>query len=133
MEVLGGTDAIVLSGLLQNATVVNSTDFIGGVIHIVDRFLTLPQNVSTTAVALNLTAAVGALTSLNLLNTVDNIRDVTMFVPNNAAFQQVSGTFANVTTNDLESILEYHVIPGNVLYSTDLGNGSSVSSLQGRC
>lgn len=131
VEALGGGNATFLSGLLQNATVVNSTNFTGGVIHIIDRFLTLPQNISTSAVALNLTSAVGALTNLSLADTVDNTRDLTVFIPNNAAFSAIGGNIANLTTQNLTDILEYHVVAGQVLYSTDLMNDTSVPTLQG--
>lgn len=131
MEALGGGNATFISGLLQNATVVNSTNFTGGVIHIVDRFLLLPQNISTTAVSLNLTSAVGILGNLSLADTVDDTRDVTVFVPNNEAFQRIGGNLANLTTQNLTSILQYHVVAGQVLYSTDLTNGSSLGTLGG--
>lgn len=121
-----------LSGLLQNATVVNSTNFTGGVIHIIDRFLTLPQNISTSAIALNLTSAVGALTNLSLATTVDDTQDVTCFIPDNAAFQAIGGNLANLSMSDLRSILEYHVVAGQVLYSTDLMNDTMVSTLNGK-
>lgn len=111
----------------------NSTNFTGGVIHIVDSFLTLPQNLSTTAVALDLTAAIGAMTLLNLSNKLDNAMDVTMFIPNNMAFQQIGGGFDNLTTNDLISIFFYHVVGDSVLCSTDLANGTFLPNLQGKC
>lgn len=131
VEALGGSSVTFLSGLLQNASVVNSTNFTGGVIHIIDRFLTLPQNISTSGVALNLTSAVGALAALNLSDTVDTTPDVTCFIPNNAAFQAIGGNLANLSTADLTGILEYHVVAGQVLYSTDLMNDTSVATLNG--
>lgn len=118
------------SGLLQNSSVVNaSIPFTGGTIHIIDRLLTVPQNVSTTAVALNLTSVAGALGTLNLTETVDTTEDLTFFLPNNAAFQRIGGSLANLSTDNLTEILSYHVVPG-LYYSTNITNGSSVQTLQ---
>lgn len=124
-----GSNVTFFSGLLQNSSVVNaSIPFDQGTIHVIDRLLTLPPNISTTAVALNLTSAVGAIVALNLTETLENARDVTVFLPNNAAFQRIGGNLANLSTEDLTSILSYHVVAGSVLYSTDITNGSSVGT-----
>ena len=128
--VASGSNVTFFSGLLQNSSVINaSIPFDQGTIHIIDRFLTIPQNISTTGVALNLTSAVGAITALNLTETLDYAQDVTVFLPNNAAFQRIGGNLANLSTDDLTNILSYHVVQGTVLYSTDITNGSSVGTL----
>ena len=111
-----------LSGLLQNSSRVgNGLRFNGGYVHIIDKVLTLPQNVSTSLVAANLTSAVGAFQALNLSRYVnkppDLEPDLTIFIPNNAAFQRVGGLLSNLTTQRLTTILAYHVVPG-VYYST---------------
>jgi hypothetical protein len=43
--------------------------FTGGVLHIIDTVLTIPESDSATAVAANLTALAGALTQANLVST----------------------------------------------------------------
>lgn len=126
--VRNGQDIRFFSGLLQNSTVVNaSIPFSGGTVHIIDQLLTLPQNISATAVALNLTSAVGAAQTLNLTETLDYTQDLTCFLPNNAAFARIGGNLANLTTENLTSILSYHVIPG-LYYSTNITNGTSMST-----
>ena len=87
----GGNDSVTFfSGLLQNSSVTgNAINFTGGVIHIIDTVLTIPQNISETAVQLGLSSAAGALTAANLIETVDYLSDVTVFVPNNEAFQAI--------------------------------------------
>jgi len=127
--VRNGQNITFFSGLLQNSSVVNaSIPFSGGTIHIIDQFLTIPQNISSTGVALNLTSAVGATRTLNLSETLDNTPDLTCFLPNNAAFARIGGNLANLTTENLTSLLSYHVIPG-LYYSTNITNGSSVQTL----
>ena len=127
-----GSNVTFFSGLLQNSSVVNaSIPFNGGTIHVINRLLTLPQNISSTAIALNLTSAAGALTALNLTNTVDTTQDVTIFVPNNAAFRAIGSALNTTNTTLLTEVLSYHVVAGSVLYSTNIMNGSSVATLGG--
>lgn len=129
---LPGSNITFFSGLLQNSSVVNaSIPFESGTIHVIDRLLTIPQNISATGVALNLTSAVGALQNTSLVQTVDNTPDLTVFVPSNAAFQRIGGNLANLSTSQLADILQYHVVAGQVLYSTNITmmNGSSIGTL----
>jgi uncharacterized surface protein with fasciclin (FAS1) repeats len=60
----------------------------------------------------------------NLANTVDNLQDVTIFAPSNAAFQAIGSAVGSLSTAQLANILEYHVINGTVGYSTLLTNES---------
>jgi len=91
---------------------------------VIDRFLTPPANISTTAVAANLTSITGALTAAKLAKTVDTTPDVTIFAPSNMAFQAIGSALGNLSTPDLTSILGYHVINGTVGYSSTLTNMS---------
>lgn len=111
-----------LSGLLQKSSVVNaSIPFSGGTIHVVNRLLTLPQNFSTTGIALNLTSAVGAVEQVGWIEELDNTANLTMLLPDNAAFQRVGENLANLSTANLMDILSYHVIAiGMPIYSTDV-------------
>lgn len=63
------------------------------------------MNVSTTAVAANLTAAAGALMSAGLVKAVDTMESVTIFVPNNAAFQGIGNILLGLDKDTLSSIL----------------------------
>ena len=54
-------------------------EFTGGVVHIIDRVLTVPRNVSSTATSAGLSAIVGALTQAELVDTVQSLSDVTIF------------------------------------------------------
>ncbi|OMP81817.1 hypothetical protein BK809_0006126 [Diplodia seriata] len=126
-------NVVFYSGLLQNATVTRAdVNFTGGIIHIVDSLLTLPANVSSTALAANLTALVGALTNASLVDAVDTTPDVTIFAPSNDAFAAVGSVLANASAAELAAVLGYHVVngtAGGALYSADLvaanRNGSS--------
>jgi uncharacterized surface protein with fasciclin (FAS1) repeats len=112
-------------------TSVEDIFFTGGVIHIIDRFLTIPLNISTTGTVAGLSAAVGAVSAAGLTQTLDTIKNVTVFAPNNAAFEAIGSAVANLSTSDLTKILEYHVINGTVAYSSDLVNGTKIQALNG--
>lgn len=63
---------VFTSGLLQESRVATAdVEFDGGLVHIIDSVLTIPQNDSATALAANLTSLAGALTQANLVSTVD--------------------------------------------------------------
>jgi uncharacterized surface protein with fasciclin (FAS1) repeats len=94
--------------------------FDNGVIHVIDSFLMLPANVSTTAVNANLTSLVGALNSTDLVSAVDSTPDVTIFAPSNAAFKAIGSAAGNLSMEALSSILTYHVVEGTVGYSSSL-------------
>lgn len=79
--------------------------FDGGVIHVIDSVLTLPMSVSTTAIAANLTAAAGALMRAGLVEAVDTLQSVTIFAPNNAAFQAIGNILPGLDKDTLTSIL----------------------------
>ncbi|KJZ79477.1 hypothetical protein HIM_00946 [Hirsutella minnesotensis 3608] len=103
--------------------------FDGGIIHIIDSVLEIPASLPDTAAAANLTSIAEALTKANLVNTLASASDITVFAPNNAAFQAIASTAQNLSTEELQSVLKYHVIQG-VAYSSSLQNGT-VKSLEG--
>ncbi|KAH9822843.1 TGF beta induced protein ig-h3 precursor [Teratosphaeria destructans] len=128
---LDGTTVEIVSGLksVSNVTVAN-LNYTGGVVHVIDRVLTLPPNVSTTGVDAGLTAFLGAANAANLTDTLDTAPDLTIFAPTNAAFEAIGSGLANLSTADLTSILEYHVLNGTVAYSSLLSN-TTVTTLAG--
>ena len=83
-------------------------NFTGGVVHVINQVLTIPANISTTAIDAGLSDAAGALIQSNLANAVDSAKDLTVFVPNNAAFQAIGSALPNLTMQQLAGILQYH-------------------------
>jgi len=127
-----GDKVTFFSGLLANSTVSTAdVNFTGGVVHVIDRFLTLPTNVSDTLTATNLTGLRGALNATNLLDAVDTIPDVTIFAPTTEAFSDIGSVLANASTEDIANILTYHVVNGTVGYSSGLQNGTVLTALNG--
>ncbi|KAI1076646.1 FAS1 domain-containing protein [Whalleya microplaca] len=107
----------------QNITVVTSNiNFTGGTIHVVNGLLNIPMNDTVTLSNSNLTAAAGAIRDANLTSTLASSRDVTIFAPNNDAFEAIGSVFSNLTSEQLVSVVGYHVVNGSVNYSTMLQN-----------
>jgi uncharacterized surface protein with fasciclin (FAS1) repeats len=130
----GTGEVVVISGDLQTSRVVEAnitaSNSSGIVIHKIDTVLTLPDPISETALDLGLLAAVGALQTGELVETVNNTPNITAFIPTNEAFEAVGSLFANTSLETLRDVLRYHVIPDAVLFSPNISN-SSVSTLQG--
>lgn len=79
---------------------------------------------TTVAQEAGLSAFLGAVNATNLTEAVSTTPDLTIFAPNNAAFQNISSALANLTTEEAAAILQYHVINGTVAYSSTLANGT---------
>lgn len=54
-----------------------------------------------------------------------------MFAPNNNAFANIQNLVSSLGTQQLTSILSYHVVRGTVGYSTLLTNGATLPTVQG--
>ena len=107
---------IVLT-LQQNLT------FDGGVVHIIDTFLTLPQSLTTTLNTFGLTAAEGAFLDAGSDLTLPMY--ITAFMPTNAAFEAVGSVFNNVTASELASILAYHFVESTWFIDYVLGRSKT--------
>ncbi|KAJ8114192.1 hypothetical protein OPT61_g3872 [Boeremia exigua] len=128
-----GDNVTFFSGLLSNSTVTQAdVNFTGGVIHVIDRFLVLPETVSDTLTSANLTGLRGALNATDLLEAVDTIPDVTIFAPTTQAFSDIGSVLANASTEDIANILTYHVVNGTVGYSSGIENGTVLTTLNGQ-
>ncbi|KAI0095911.1 Fasciclin-domain-containing protein [Daldinia grandis] len=111
------------SALKENATIVTpNVNFTGGTIHIINRLLVIPQNVTETLSNANLTAAEGAINTANLTDSIIDTPNITIFAPNNDAFNAIGSITGNLTADQLTNILGYHVVNGSVHYSAGLQN-----------
>ena len=82
--IMKGSSVEFIGGLLQNVTVVQANlSFSGGVIHVIDGVLTLPQNVSSTLVAAGLSSLYGALNNTDIFGKANGLRNATIFAPDN--------------------------------------------------
>lgn len=104
-----------------------------GVIHVIDEVL-LPNDVVDLALNNgNFTALVEALTKAELVETLQGDGPFTIFAPTDEAFNDFLDsqgvTLDDLTKEDLEPILLYHAVSGNV--SSDELSDGAVATLQG--
>ena len=107
--------------------------FTGGIVHVIDTFLVPPTDFITTVPQFNLTALGGAATDAKLDDYLNTATDLTIFAPYNDAFQKLGTTLSNMSTTELASLLEYHVVNGSnfVGYSSNLPNATVLKTRQG--
>ncbi|KAH8811620.1 FAS1 domain-containing protein [Xylogone sp. PMI_703] len=128
----GGDVVVYVSGSGSRSTLTQADQlFNGGVVQVIDTMLLPPTNLTTTADAFNLTSFEGALYTTNSLDSLSSQKDITVFVPNNEAFQALGPAITELTVDDLTKVVDYHIIPDLVVYSANLTNGSIFNSEQG--
>jgi len=121
------------SGVAVNDAKVTTADVnsSNGVIHIIDKVLTIPTSFSSTVRKNpNLSTFLSYFDQYNMTPTVDNIRGVTLFAPTNNAFDQMQAT-GNVSVSNLQSLLLYHIVNGTTAYSNSLQNGEAITTANG--
>lgn len=121
---------------INNAATVTAVDINGenGVLHVIDAVL-MPLDIVGHAAAnddfAELVNALGA-ASGDLISTLSRSDQIfTVFAPVNSAFEAISDEAANLTPDQLASVLTYHVVAGANVRSSDLTDGQSVTTVQG--
>lgn len=105
--------------------------FQGGLIHIVDNLLIPPARLRRTADAFRVTSFLGGLYAADLMPEMEDRRNVTIFAPQDQAFDLVGGSLDQLDNETLARIMGYHVVPNQVLVSSSLSNGSRLDTLAG--
>ncbi|KAL2022389.1 hypothetical protein VTK56DRAFT_5456 [Thermocarpiscus australiensis] len=99
-------------------------NYMGGTVHIIDSVLAIPGDLTSTLLDAGLTAAVGAIRRAGVEDSLNLASDMTILVPNNAAFDAIGSLVAGMTAAQLLSVVNYHVIQGKVLYSELIDDGA---------
>ena len=131
--VKNGEEVCVLSGEQTVSTVTEADIKLGeGItIHKVDTVLSFGAPFQLFTYRAGYTAMNSALQAAQLaidfgLNGPDqvglNISDFTIFVPDNAAFENIGSILATADKETLQTVLKHHIIPKNVIFSPSLGN-----------
>lgn len=102
-------------------------------VHVIDTVLTVPATPGQTAINTGLTSLAGALAAAGLVDPVNALTDITIFAPSNDAFRAIGSAIPALSTQDLVTILGYHVLTQPIRFSTDLlaGDQITLSTLQG--
>lgn len=96
--------------------------FLEGIIQPVDTLLVPPLQLAETIRARvpSMSAFLGALYKTGLADEVMEAKDVTIFAPDNQAFQRTFGALNELSMDELRNVLAYHIVPDRVLYSHGL-------------
>ncbi|KAK4034877.1 FAS1 domain-containing protein [Parachaetomium inaequale] len=129
-----GGEVVFTSGFATRGTVlVEDLAFDNGLVQVIDSVMRVPETLESTARSAytDLTAFVGALYATDLMSEIAKLKDVTIFAPRNAAFQQLAGTLAAMDTEKLKRVLRYHIVPGQLSHVWEFKNASSLASADG--
>lgn len=95
-----------------------------GVIHVIDAVLLPPGTIVDVAVEAGFSTLAGALTTADLVDTLNGEGPFTVFAPTNEAFDALpEGFLAGLSVQELTDILTYHVVPAKV-YSSEVAPGA---------
>ena len=92
--------------------------------HIIDTPLMMPTRMTDTLVSKGYTGALGALRQAAIEEPLNNAADMTLFVPSNDAFNSIGSVINTMTIDQLTTVLNYHVVQGQVLYSQLIAAGT---------
>ncbi|KAG9119923.1 hypothetical protein FRC07_004825 [Ceratobasidium sp. 392] len=129
---------IVIRRTTGNATVTNSTTYQSFTIHSVDSVLMPPGDLkaalSTGLVSRapgGFTGFGGSLQKVGQLDNANNAANSTFFVPIDEAFAAVNSTTSGLSNDQLNNILQNHIVNNNVIYSPQLNSSSAVNAASG--
>lgn len=123
-------EVILTSGMGTRCTLIEKDiSFQGGMIQIVDNLLLPPTKLSETTRAFQAESFLASLYAVDAMPEVDNTQNITVFVPEDAAIQAVGGTLENLDADNLSRIVNYHIVPNQVLSSAMLTNGSVLGTM----
>ena len=114
-----------MTDLLQDLT------FGGGIVQIIDSPLTPPQDIVPTTSQYSLTSFQGALFAAKRTEALTAAKGITIFVPNNDAFKALGSAITQITLEELSSVISYHVLANETIYSSELRNASTLTTAYG--
>lgn len=109
------------------------------VIHIIDQVLSFAAPLLLFAAREGYEAFSGAIEADDVSQSFGNLdpsgatepsTDLTFFIPQNEAFDAIGSVLAGVDMATLSEVLEYHIIPDNIIFSLSIGN-AGIASCQG--
>lgn len=135
-----GPDDAALSLLLNNSdgvtlnndATVALADVVttNGIIHIIDKVLALQSVVDLVANADNLTSLATSLTDADLIDALSSDGPFTVFAPTNAAFTAAADTITTLTSEQVSTVLTYHVIGGANVRSNAIPASADALNMQ---
>ncbi|KAK8061688.1 hypothetical protein PG994_008054 [Apiospora phragmitis] len=105
--------------------------FTGGIVQAVDNLLIPPTPLNETLTAYSDLSFLGALYAAGLYDEFAQCGvsgNCTLFAPSVRAFRAVNSSLSGLSRDDLTKVLRYHMVPGQVLTSSLLLNGTMLPS-----
>ncbi|ORY20269.1 FAS1 domain-containing protein, partial [Naematelia encephala] len=96
-------------------------------VYIIDSVLSLPPNISAAATAI-VPSLAQLIQSADLLDPLAASQGITVFAPNDAAVDAISGAVSSLNSTVIAGVLANHVINGSVVYSTQLTSSNYTSA-----
>lgn len=114
-------DRLVEGGLQLAAGVVNADiKFDGGLVHVLNSTLVAPHNISATAFMNQLYEFLEVMESSDMVGTMEDLHDATIFLPQDAAWQKYKSLLGLMSPAQVAKVLGYHAVKGDVLYQQTL-------------
>lgn len=129
-----GGEVVFTSGFATRGTVlVEDLTFDMGLVQVIDSVMRVPETLESTArnAYTDLTSFIGALYATDLMSELSAEKDVTIFAPRTAAFQQLAGALETMGKEQLKRILRYHIVPGSLTHVWELKNDTSLPTAAG--
>lgn len=126
---------IAQSGLQSISDIVDfDFRYDSGVVHIIDRNLVLPHNISeTTSLVNKLHEFRRLINKSQSRELLEELRDTTIFLPDDAAVQEALPALDSLTPDQLAAVIANHVVPDHVLYHTKFtSRAKKYSALSGK-
>jgi uncharacterized surface protein with fasciclin (FAS1) repeats len=131
----GGSNIDIFDEAETQANVIDANVLASnGTIHVIDKVLIPPGVLNVVQMAqVNpaFTSLVGAVVAADLQGTLSGTGPFTVFAPVNDAFAAIAATVATLTTEQLTTVLTYHVVAGQVL-AADIPFGEPIDTVAGQ-
>jgi len=124
-----GGDAVFTSGFATRSRVVTEDlIFDHGIIQVVDSVLRIPEPLEATArfAYRDLSIFFSTLAWNGLLDEFTSAKDVTIFAPQNSAFQALVSVLGRMSQDKIRPILRHHLVPNSIQHSWEFLNESAV-------
>lgn len=129
---------IFYSGLKERSfTVGLPIQFRSGIIHVIDNTLTLPQTFTDTAEGgLFLTAeafadAQIAIPDSETTSTLDELSDITVFLPMNHSAREIGNLIESMTRKELDRVIAYHTLNQRLVIDPEAPPNGTFKTLEG--
>jgi transforming growth factor-beta-induced protein len=100
------------------------------VVQVIDSLIIPPSNLTDTTNVFNLTAFEGALYAADLMDTILNTPNITVFAAADSGFQALGPALTDYTSEQLAQVMKYTILP-EVVYSPGLTNDTRFIATNG--